>query len=439
MSKQPIRIPEIQDNDYSFSEVVGKLTNNIKNIDCEFNKIKDYFNKLNQDKSHFINSNDICTPIDCVKEMVDSIPKNFWKKEKLMVLDPCCGNGNFHAYIQTKTKLSNLYFNEINQKRIDNLMLYFGNNINITKKDYLLFDDTTKYDLIVANPPYAKFMHGGQRASKNHNLSREFIKKSLSIVKDNGYILFIVPDNWMSFSDRNILPREMSNYQFLHINIHGAKKYFPKVGSSFTWFLLQKKENKEKTVIENNYIIKENSLTYINKHCKFIPLFYNNIVKNILDKTIYNEKAKKFNIETTSFLHRYTKAKNINENKDDKFCYKLIHTPSQTVYSDIPHKFQDGHKVFISLTNQYSTFIDKCGMTQSIAFIKCKNKNDALLIKNELDQEIYKFLNNIGRYGNFNNIRILQSFPRLHEINLTQEELEFINHFNSKYYHGKKK
>ena len=70
-----------------------------------FKHIRDYFDKLNFDKNHFVNSNDICTPMDCVKEMVDSIPDNFWQKDNLKILDSCCGNGNFHGYIRTKTNL----------------------------------------------------------------------------------------------------------------------------------------------------------------------------------------------------------------------------------------------------------------------------------------------------------------------------------------------
>lgn len=41
--------------------------------------IKNYFDKLNNNLRHFINRNDICTPIECVKEMVDSIPLDFWE------------------------------------------------------------------------------------------------------------------------------------------------------------------------------------------------------------------------------------------------------------------------------------------------------------------------------------------------------------------------
>ena len=59
------------------------------------------------------------------------------------------------------------------------------------------------------------------------------------------------------------------------------------------------------------------------------------------------------------------------------YKYKLIHTPKQTVWSSRPHKYQDGFKVFISTTSYYGTFVDNCGMTQSIAFIMCKNETEA--------------------------------------------------------------
>lgn len=398
-----------------------------------FKKIKEHFDNLNLDTSHFVNSNDICTPMDCVKTMVDSIPNKFWKNDNVKVLDCCCGNGNFPAYIVRKTKLENIYFNEINEKRIKNLIGYFGNDINLTKKDFLTFPDEEVYDLVVANPPYAKF-NDNKRVSKNHNMSRDFICKAINVTKPGGYVLFIVPNNWMSYADRNVLPSLMSQYQFVALDINGAKKWFPKVGSSFTWFLLRKTANKSKFIIYNNYIIKDIQKAKIDKNIDYIPLYYSELVRRIINKTINNNKIQKYKVETSSFLHHYTKAEMMCNKKSDEYCYKVIHTPSQVVWSKVPHKYQDGYKVFISLTNQYKTFIDQCGMTQSIAFIRCKSKEEAEKINSDLNSEVYKFLNNITRYGNFNNIRVLQHLPIYGTFKLTDEEEKFIKEFNEKYY-----
>ena len=111
----------------------------------------------------------------------------------------------------------------------------------------------------------------------------------------------------------------------------------------------------------------------------------------------------------------------------------MIHTPKQTVWSSKPHKYQEGWKVFISTTSYYGTFVDNCGMTQSIAFIRCEDENEANNISKVLSHPLYKFLNDICRYGNFNNIRILQCFPYCKDYDqvykkfkITKEEQKFI-------------
>lgn len=404
----------------------------------EYEQIKNYFDTLNDDVSHFANRNDICTPIDCVKTMIDSIPIDFWKQENIKILDPCCGNGNFGGYISTLTNLNNIYFNEISEKRIENLVHYFGEDINLTQKDFLKFDvsiDGT-FNLIVANPPYAKFMDDGTRASKNHNLSRAFIEKALELTKDNGYILFIVPNNWMSFADRNNLPKFLTQQTILALDIHGAKKWFSNVGSSFTWFLVQKRPNDNKTfaTIYNNYYLCDTQKALFIPESNFIPLYYSDTVRTILEKTINNDKLEKYKVETTSYLHKTTKKEHIVNTQDSTHPYRLIHTPTQTVWSDIPHKYQNGYKVFIPTTNQYKPFVDNdCGMTQSIAFIQCENKEEANNICAALNKPIYHFLNNITRYGNFNCNRVLERFPVDGTFTLTEKEQKLINDFNKAY------
>jgi hypothetical protein len=83
-------------------------------------------------------------------------------------------------------------------------------------------------------------------------------------------------------------------------------------------------------------------------------------------------------------------------------------------------------------------FIDNCGMTQSIVFIICKDEEQAKKYLNILQHPLYIFINNICRWGNFNNIRILQSFPipsmeysgnnqELYDyFNITKEEAEYM-------------
>ena len=413
-------------------------------ISHDYEKLKEYYDKeLNTDKKLVKTSNDEPTPITCVEEMVDKVPEDFWKRKDLKILDPCCGCGNFPFVIyykllqyHDKDKILKeiLHFNDLNMDRIVVLKKIFNyEGLNIYTEDFLKFETDIKFDLIVANPPYAKLDVNGKRTAKNHNLIGLFINKSLELLKEKGLLLYITPDNWMSYADRNTLIIRLTNLQIVYINIHTAKKYFPKVGSSFVWYLIENTPSYKDIIVEGKWKGELYKSSVKSEQRRYIPLYYNKIIQNILRKTLDNTTLKKFGVETTSYLHKYTKKQFISKERDDVYKYKLIHTPKQVVWSSKPHKFQDGWKVFISTTSYYGTFIDNCGMTQSIAFIRCKDQDEANKINKVLKHPLYKFVNDICRYGNFNNIRILQSFPYCDDYDkvykqfkITKKEQKFI-------------
>lgn len=217
----------------------------------DYSTIKHYYdNILNKDKELVVTTNDEPTPINCVEEMIAKIPESFWENKDIKILDPCCGAGNFSLVIYYKllkyhdrehilTKM--LYFNDINIKRINVMKKIFSgvNHLNIYNEDFLEMDINEKFDLCVGNPPFSLLLPNGKRASKNHNLIGPFIKKSLELLNPGGFLLYITPDNWMSMSDRNTLITDLTKLQIIYLNIHIAKKYFPKIGSSFVWYLIE--------------------------------------------------------------------------------------------------------------------------------------------------------------------------------------------------------
>ena len=400
----------------------------------QYEEIKNHFDILNQDQSHFNSSNDICTPMDCVKEMVDAIPEELWKRESIKILDPCAGNGNFPAYLITKTSLDNIWMNELNEKRIKNLLRYFGKDIHITIRDFLTFPETQKYDLIIANPPFAQFTQEGKRAAKNHSLSRQFVEKAYDLVADNGYLVFILPDNWMSYADRNDLPRKLSQYQFIELNLGQCKSYFPGVGSSFTWFVWKKEKTNNPTLIHNGYKINDTQSVLLPKEANYIPLYCHPLVQSIFNKVV-NSTQDKYLVQTSSNLHKYTKAALLNNEKTQEYCYEIVHTPSQIIWSKQPHIYQDGWKTYLPTTTYFNPFIkNNCGMTQSIAFIRHDSYEEAFQTCEELKNNVYSLVISLTRYGNFNNQRILQNLTKYSLLDLTLEEKEFINSMKGKLY-----
>ena len=426
-----------------FRTTIVRLNMNI--FSNSYEELSEHYDQvLNKDKSTYKNSNDEPTPMGCIEEMLSKLPDEVWN-EDVKILDPCCGNGNFHLYawkrltdlgIDTSSIVkNNLFFNDINFDRLYNVREIYGKDCNITLFDFLKHGEEDKYDIIYANPPYAKFTEDNKRASKNHTMVRDFLSKSLSLLKDGGHLIYIIPDNWMSLADRNKVIEDITKYQFVHLDIHGAKKWFPKIGSSFTWFVLKKVPAKESYSVLSKYKKNNYTSSVTSGERSFIPLVWTKEVKSIFEKTIELDNDK-YCVETTSDLHKYTKRDLISKTKDEIHKHRLIHTPKQTVWASRAHKYQEGYKVFISTTDKYSTFVDDCGMTQSIAFIRCEDKKEAENIKKALDHDLYKFLNNVCRWGNFNNIRILQKFPipnntdDIYEsFNINEEEISFIEEF----------
>jgi methylase of polypeptide subunit release factors len=314
-----------------------------------------------------------------------------------------------------RTALENiLEFGDINEARLANVRRIFcveSYNLQIHCQDFLARTDSKTYDLIVANPPYARIMPDGKRAAKNHNMIGEFVSAAIARLKPDGYMLFIIPDNWMSRADRNKIARLLTSLNIIRLDIHSAKRYFKKIGSSFTWILVQNRPFLDSINVSGVWKNKPYEGQVQAGPRDYIPLLYSQLVHDILAKTIDAVSRPKFGVLTSSDLHKYTKAALISTTQDAEHPFRLIHTPKQTVYSSRAHKFQDGWKVFISTTDKYACFVDNCGMTQSIAVVHCVDEAEAHRRCDILKHDLFKFINNICRWGNFNNVRILQNFP----------------------------
>lgn len=375
-----------------------------------------YDEVLNRETATRASTNDEPTPIALVEEILGAVPAELWRRRP-RVLDPCCGHGNFglvayrhlRAHLGHADAVAALRFNDVNEARLAVVRALFP-GAEVTRGDFLASPAAAEYDLVMANPPYARLMADGRRGAKNHHLVHAFVEHALRCVRADGYLAFLVPDNWMSFADRNALPARLSALQFVRLDIHSAKRHFPRVGSSFTWWVVQNR------AAEAAY-----DVTGVWRRCAytarvppspraFVPLYYTDVVESLLRKTIDGARAR-FAVETSSDLHAYTKRALLRPTREGAFVHRVVHTPTQTLWASRPHKYQEGPKVFLSLTNTYRVWVDACGMTQSVAFVRCADAAEAQRVARVLAHPLYRFLNDICRWGNFNSVRLLQRLP----------------------------
>lgn len=143
------------------------------------------YNGLNKQEYHKVTKDDECTPMELVEHMIEYIPEKFWENDNKKILDPCAGNGNFPAYLQYKTSPSNIWMNEINPIRFQNMKKILGFE-NLYNEDFFKFKQNAKqkYDLIIGNPPYS----GGR--NKNTSISNLFIIESIDLLNHEGYLCF---------------------------------------------------------------------------------------------------------------------------------------------------------------------------------------------------------------------------------------------------------
>lgn len=381
-------------NDYTspYEDITSKSINNIFK----------YYNELNTYKEHMNSNDDVCTPMECVKKMIDYMPNELWKREEIRILDPCCGNGNFGAYCKTKTNHNNIWYNEINPIRYT-ICKSLLNPSNIGNYDFFDMKDnfTGKWDMIMANPPYS----GG--GNKNKSLSNLFIEKSIDLLNENGYLCFITPNNWMTYNNNNTTLKKLLNEGSFLVIDNDVKKHFPGIGSSFTIFIWQKGIFNNKTYIVNNFLIKDiQKKVIIPNNLQFIPLYISQTILDIIPKLVI-DKRNNFNYRCD--LHNFTKKDYLSDIQDNYFQYRTIHTARKTRYACIKQDIYDKWNIIIPLSTYYIPYLEnKTNVTQSVGYISFEKKEDAIKYLKIITEPHFKLIIHLTRYGNFNNLMILK-------------------------------
>lgn len=384
------------------------------------------YDNLNKDNSHKLSNDDICTPMECVKTMLDYIPKHFWQQENIRVLDPCCGNGNFGAYAMFKTDIKNIYFNEINKKRLQNCKNIL-NPPNISDYDFLGIESHIlgHFDLIMANPPYS----GG--GNKNRSMSNKFIESSIEKLNDKGYLCFVTPNNYMTYNNNNTtLKKLLSLGSFLVID-NDAKKYFKGIGSSFSIMIWQKGVNNHKTTIINNYLLKDiqRNIT-IPKDLPFLPLYISQNILNLVQKLISKTPN---NFTYRCDLHNFTQKAFLSDTQDNTYKYRTIHTPRKTRYASKKQDIYDKHIIIIPLSTYFIPYIEsKTNATQSVGYFAFESKKEASDYLKILNKPHFKVLIHLTRYGNFNNIMVLKHLAFDKQITLDSYQTKDIERLHKK-------
>lgn len=211
----------------------------------------------------------VSTPSSIVDSMVNIIEKNIHCDEKIKVLEPGCGNCPFLRKILKLIPNATLTGIEINEKFIE-LSEKEKEKINIIIADYLLQDFDEKFDVIIGNPPYGipsndkhyklKVNDDVKKIYKKrfvtwfgkYNLYGAFIEKSISSLKENGKLIFVLPGTFLFLSEFVKLRKYLSlngetNVYYLGKNVFGKEANV----SVVVLFFIKSTKNKNRITLLN--------------------------------------------------------------------------------------------------------------------------------------------------------------------------------------------
>jgi hypothetical protein len=417
---------------------------------------------------------EVFTPRQLIDEMLDTLPKEVWTNKDLKWLDPAVGIGNFPAAILDRymESLSNVFPDEYERKKhileemlymcdisIKNLFILYNifdkNNefkLNVYRGSFLsetgdkisdgfisFLKEKGVYDsswVVVGNPPYNWSDGSSQRKNNRENLWTRFIVHSFNFLKEGDYLCFVTPKSWMSpsadFGKVHILKDIFSKYNPMYVNIDKCSSYF-NVGSSFSYFTIQKKENERNTIVVTN----DSEFTFDFSNISQLPTIFNEVSMSISSK--FFSKKDKFNFKQKGINTRGEEFKN---EPIGEYTYETFHTKSKNkVYSRFISDDYGKKKVIICLSGLYNAIVDDVGNISQTG-MNCihylSDNDDFKSINTQLNSKLYNFIMNyLYKYNGWVNMNCVYQLPFINDVdlddsriyeyfNLTQEEIDLI-------------
>jgi len=161
------------------------------------------------------------------------------------ILEPCAGDGAFIEALKTINNTPNITAYELNSESVNILKSKYSDisSIKIEQEDFLLpFQlNFNKFDRVIANPPYGAYQSPEKRKQlKNeypHLYAKEtyalFLVKSMERLKDNGRLVFIIPDTYLTLHMHEGLREELLKHYEIESIALFPSNFFPGVNFGY--------------------------------------------------------------------------------------------------------------------------------------------------------------------------------------------------------------
>jgi len=240
---------------------------------------------------------------DIVFNVVSKLPE-FKGKKLIKILEPSVGIGNFlpqifKRYEHIESVVLDVIDIDNNSVEILQILLKKSNipknfTINFINTDFLLWDNSYQYDLVIGNPPFGKVTKNKELLDKykldaynkkTNNLFSLFIEKSCKIAK---YVSLIVPKSLINSPEFNETRELLEKYNLHRITDYGEKA-FKGVKIETISFLLDTISKKIESEISiesyiTNSIIYQDKEYIFSKEFPYWLIYRNSFFDRVVDK-----------------------------------------------------------------------------------------------------------------------------------------------------------
>lgn len=183
------------------------------------------------------------------------------------ILEPSCGTCEIVNYCDSIFNGVHIDAIEFNSKIFEHIKtLTFKNKVNVIHQDFIKFETSVKYDLIIGNPPYFVLEKGYKISKKMEpyiygrpNIFGLFIIQAISMLGPNGILAFIIPKSFLNSAYyskiRNYIKETCKIIEI--IDFEKDNKFIDTQQSTFG-IILKRESNNKILSIECNYSIKFN-------------------------------------------------------------------------------------------------------------------------------------------------------------------------------------
>ncbi|HDY7115580.1 TPA: SAM-dependent DNA methyltransferase, partial [Klebsiella pneumoniae] len=182
------------------------------------------------------------TPKFLIDFIINKLPLKNIKKQSVNVLEPSAGDGRFIDHLLRKNPriVVDASLVEINKESASFLEDKFINQekIRVINSDFLYYESTKKFDVIVGNPPYISKKHLTRNQIErcreilsvasipslaDKNIWTSFIVRCTSMLEDNGVMALVLPFDLLQVKFGSYIQSYLTS-NFSRIEIYTSNK-----------------------------------------------------------------------------------------------------------------------------------------------------------------------------------------------------------------------